>query len=122
MCIRDSPTTGLFANWSIFNVADATSWAGKATAIAAVDSKGVAGAGKVVVYPQALGTPSGAVADLTSDPLLRSGAVAAQYFDLPDLSTPYVGRSTATEQAAMVSGALAKSTIKSCLLYTSRCV
>lgn len=108
-----APTTGLFANWSIFNVADATSWAGKATAIAAVDSKGVAGAGKVVVYPQALGTPSGAVADLTSDPLLRSGAVAAQYFDLPDLSTPYVGRSTATEQAAMVSGALAKSTIKS---------
>jgi len=107
-----APTTGLFANWSIFNVADATSWSGKATAIAAVDSLGVAGAGKVVVFPQAFGTPSGTVADLTSDPLLRSGVVAAQYFDLPDLSTPYVGGSTTTQQAAMVSGALAKTTIK----------
>ena len=106
------PTTGLFANWSIFNVADATSWAGAATAIAAVDSQGIAGTGKVVVFPQALGTPAGAINELTSDPLLRSGVVAPQRHDLPDLSTPYVGSSTTIQQAAMLSGALAKTSVR----------
>ena len=80
-----APTTGLFANWSIFNVADATSWAGAATAIAAVDSQGIAGTGKVVVFPQALGTPAGAINELTSDPLLRSGVVAPQRHDFRPL-------------------------------------
>jgi hypothetical protein len=106
------PTTGLFANWSIFNVPEATSWAGAATAIAAVDSQGIAGAGKVVVFPQATGTPAGAINELTSDPLLRSGTVAAQRHDLPDLSTPYVGSSTTTQQAAILSGALAKTSVR----------
>ena len=105
------PTTGLFANWSIFNVPEATSWAGAATAIAAVDSQGIAGAGKVVVFPQATGTPTGAINELTSDPLLRSGAVAPERHDLPDLSTPYVG-STTTQQAAMLSGVLAKTSVR----------
>jgi len=106
------PTTGLFANWSIFNVPEATSWAGAGTAIAAVDSQGIAGAGKVVVFPQATGTPTGAINELTSDPLLRSGTVAAQRHDLPDLSTPYVGSSTTTQQAAILSGALAKTSVR----------
>ena len=107
-----APTTGLFANWSIFNVADATSWSGEATAIVAVDARGLAGEGLVVAHPQANGKPSGSVADLTADPLLVSGAVTIQHFDLPDLSTPYTGTTTAAAQAALLSGALAKTSIK----------
>ena len=106
------PTTGLFANWSIFNVADATSWSGEATAIVAVDATGLAGTGLIVAHPQANGNPSGSVAALTADPLLVSGAVPIQHFDLPDLSTPYTGTTTAAAQAALLSGALAKTSIK----------
>ncbi len=106
------PTSGLFANWSIFNVANATSWAGAAAAIVAVDKEGVVGSGKVVVHPQAAGTPTGAVSDWTSDPLLRSGGVAIQHFDLPDLSTPYVGGITAVQQAALLSGVWAKTSVR----------
>ena len=107
-----APTSGLFANWSIFNVASATSWAGAATAIEAVDSHGVAGKGKVVVFPQSLNLPAGAVGELTSDPLLRSGAVVARQFDFPDLSTPYLEGTTPTQQASLLSGALAKSSVR----------
>ena len=108
-----APTTGLFANWSIFNVADATSWAGAATAIVAVDSQGLSGKGRVVVFPQAAGALENAVGNLTSDPLLRSGAIATQPFDLPDLSTPYLDGITTVQQAAMLSGAIAKASIAS---------
>ena len=106
------PTAGLFANWSIFNVADATSWAGAATAIVAVDNAGVLGTGKVVMHPQTSGRPSRMVNDVTSDPLLRNGSTSIQRSDVPDLSTPYVGTITPTEQAAMLSTALNKRSIE----------
>jgi len=107
------PTTGLFANWSIFNVADATSWSGEATAIVAVNASGVAGTGLNVMHPQANGTPSAAVATVTADPLLVQGKVQIQHFDLPDLSTPYVtGMGTPAAQAGLLSTALAKTSIK----------
>ena len=107
------PTTGLFANWSIFNVGDATSWSGEATAIVAVDATGVAGSGLKVMYPQANGTPNAAVATVTADPLLVKNKVQIQYFDLPDLSTPYVtGMGTPAAQAGLLSTALAKTSIK----------
>jgi len=107
-----APTTGLFANWSIFNVADATSWAGAATAIVAVDSQGLSGKGRVVVFPQAAGALENVVGNLTSDPLLRSGAIATQPFDLPDLSTPYLDGITPLQQASMLSSAWAKSSVR----------
>ena len=107
------PTTGLFANWSIFNVADATSWSGEATAIVAVDSTGLAGTGLIVAHPQANGNPTGSVAALTADPLLVSGAVPIQHFDLPDLSTPYTGSTvTAAQQAAKLTNSLGRTSIK----------
>ena len=108
------PTTGLFANWSIVNGADATSWSGEATAIVAVDGSGLAGEANQVMWPQANGTPSVSIATVTADPLLVNGKVTPQFFDLPDLSTPYTGTGTTTAaaQAALLSGALAKTSIK----------
>ena len=107
-----APTTGLLANWSIFNVAEATSWSGKATAIAAVDAEGKPGAGNMVVKPQTADTPTGAAVNLTADPLLRSGAVQLVQSDLPDLSTPYIGQITPVQQAAQLSGVLAKTHVQ----------
>ena len=107
-----APTTGLFANWSIFNVAEATSWSGKATAIVAVDGTSRPGAGQVVMFPQNGDTPAKAASEVTADPLLRSGAVALRHADLPDLSTPYLGQGTPAEQAARLSGVLAKASLQ----------
>ena len=107
-----APTTGLFANWSIFNVPEATSWSGKATAIAAVAADGKPGAGNVVMKPQTSDVPPGAAHDLTADPLLRSGAVALRHADLPDLSTPMIGLTTPVQQAAQLSALWAKASLK----------
>ena len=101
-----SPSTGLMANWSIVNVPKSGSATGEATAIAATIGGigGPAGRGNIVFFPQVGGaapTPD----FFTADPSFRtvgvengsggafSGAVPiyeAQYFDLPDLSTPYI--------------------------------
>jgi hypothetical protein len=107
-----APTTGLFANWSIFNVADATSWSGNATAIVAVDNNGTAAAAKMVLHPQYSGLTSEKISDLTTDPLMLSGVQTAQLLDFPDLSTPYVAGVTPAQQVAMLSAALAKSSVR----------
>ena len=107
-----APTTGLFANWSIFNVAEATSWSGKATAIVAVDGDSKPGAGQMVMFPQNGDVPTNATSDVTADPLLRSGAVAIRHSDLPDLSTPSIGQTTPAQQAALLSGVLAKASVQ----------
>ena len=118
-----APTTGLFADWSIFNVAEATSWSGVATAVTvnpifALDSEFTT---QVVLHPQANGTPTGPVDLLTADPLFQlyatSGGTAGlqlQHFDLPDLSTPYLagGMFPAAAQALFLSLGLAKTSIK----------
>ena len=100
-----NPTTGLAGSWTIINVNDATSWSGAATAIEArVAAGGAAGAGAFVLHPQAAGNVS-AVA--SADPLFRGGVngttgttIQPQWFDLPDLSTPYLVGATATPAAA----------------------
>jgi len=107
-----APTTGLFANWSIFNVAEATSWSGKANAIVAVDGDSKPGAGQMVMFPQNGDVPANATSDVTADPLLRSGAVAIRHSDLPDLSTPSIGQTTPAQQAALLSGVLAKASVQ----------
>ena len=111
-----NPTTGLYANWSIFNVADATSWSGEATAILAVHDDGQPGFARKVMFPQTIGRPlvmyeGTPVTDLTADPLLTSGAVAIERYDLPDLSTPYTSIPTPAEQASLLSSILAKSSL-----------
>ena len=113
-----NPTSGLFANWSIIDLNDGAAWSGAATAIVATTNATTptAASGTIVMFPQNNGTPATgttAIAALTADPLLISGAVPIQYFDLPDLSTPYTtGASTGAQQAAKLSGSLAKTSIK----------
>jgi hypothetical protein len=90
-----APTTGLSAIWTIIDVPNSTTFSGNATAIEArVAAGGAAGTGRMVVFSQT-GNPVGqALADsTTADPLLRGAApkVAPAQYDLPDLSTPYVG-------------------------------
>jgi hypothetical protein len=103
-----SPSTGLFANFTIINVPKSGAETGEATSIAATLA-GVNARGNIVFFPQVAGaaaTPD----SFTADPVLRTtlglpngvtngaGAnygstvpiVAASQFDLPDLSTPYL--------------------------------
>jgi len=107
-----APTTGLFGNWTIINVAQTTTFSGEMTAIRAVDAGGVDAVGNYVYSPQSATAASTTltVDQVTADPLFRSvgnaftgvdgagfgsGAIAsiaipAAYYDLPDMSTPYV--------------------------------
>ena len=108
-----TPTTGLMGDWYIINVAKTTTFSGGATALTAVSATGVAGRGNFVLFPQ-LSASVGSPDAFTADPALRTvpanvgttkvvgGAVGplpanytlpvveAAYYDLPDLSTPYL--------------------------------
>ena len=108
-----TPTTGLMGDWYIINVAKTTTFSGGATALTAVSAPGVAGRGNFVLFPQ-LSASVGSPDAYTADPALRTvptnvgttkvvgGAVdplpanytlpvvEAAYYDLPDLSTPYL--------------------------------
>ena len=92
-----NPTSGLFGNWTIINVAQVSSWGGDATAIEARDGiNGPAAAGNIVFYPQVNAPVPQVELDNTADPLLAfnpsstGGLVIARMYDFPDLSTPYV--------------------------------
>lgn len=101
----DTPTGGLMGDWYIMNVAQTTTFAGAATAVAAKTAAGVNGRGNFVHFPQANSViASGTIANYTSDPLLSAGfvwngtayvnkpstaTVVARNYDLPDMSTPY---------------------------------
>jgi len=118
------PSTGLMANWTIINVPNATAWSGAATAIEAVTAAvpPVPGTGAVVYFPQVNATVGGALtgavaANFTADPLLSAGLVSGQaQFDLPDMSTTYVGAAGPTPasvaaQASVLTAALATTSI-----------
>lgn len=109
----NTPTGGLMGDWYIINVPETTTFSGASTAVRAEDLNGAVARGNFVHFPQvdtavsaALvgGVPGTSPIDAaTSDPLLRTDAVkadgtafgtvpalAAGYYDLPDMSTPYV--------------------------------
>jgi hypothetical protein len=103
-----NPTTGMFANWTIINVNNVSSWGGDATAVEArVGAGGAAGAGNIVYFPQLNDAVTGTISDFTADPLLTTGKVVPRLYDLPDLSTPYTGAGVAATQADNLTGALA---------------
>ena len=112
------PTTGLFANWTIINVSDATSWTGEAAAIVATTEAGAPAAANIVLFPQkdsAPTIPAGGISALTADPLLVQEKVEIRNYDLPDLSTPYTVSTNANAaliQAHQLTSAIAKTTIK----------
>lgn len=129
----DAPTGGLSASWNIVNVAGASvAWSGEATALRAVTAAGVDAPGRIVFSPQMSGAVQTATLfpeTLSADPLFGtvggtvSPAITAQYFDFPDLSTPYVGTGaagTAQAQAEAVSTALAVTSISNTFASTAQ--
>ena len=109
----NTPTGGLMGDWYIINVPETTTFSGASTAVRAEDVNGAVARGNFVHFPQIDTAVSAALVGgvagtspidaATSDPLLRTDAVkadgtafgtvpalAAGYYDLPDMSTPYV--------------------------------
>ncbi len=104
-----APTGGVAGSWYIINVAQTTTYSGDAVALQATNA-GVNARGNYVVFPQVADAVANAE-NFTADPLL-SGAnnagrtktaggvlgttlatavIPAAMYDLPDLSTPYLG-------------------------------
>lgn len=110
----EKPTTGIMANWTIVNVARFLVYSGAAAAIEARNiASGDAIAGNLVYWDQR-STPltTGEVTANTADPLLVQGYVAGARYDLPDLSTPYLGSCcTPAAQALELSDSIASRTI-----------
>ena len=109
------PTGGLFANWTVVNVAGFASFSGNATAVRA-ENGGANGVGNIVWFPQtsagqANGTDADVATTLSADPLLLGGAVISAKYDYPDLSTPYTGAVTAETQANNLTAALATAAV-----------
>ena len=145
-----APSTGLFGNWTIINVAQTTTFSGSMTAIRAVQGAPAAdGLGTYMVFPQSAGKATTGTTPLhhaTADPLFLSTeavpaasnggwptmtsagvgggtqqaapAIVAAFYDLPDMSTPYINAAggaltTASPltQAANLTAALAVQSI-----------
>ncbi|HRL53732.1 MAG TPA: cell surface protein [Acidovorax temperans] len=103
------PTGGLFANWTVVNVAGFASFSGEASAIVANNAGGNSGPANIVWFPQTTATQ--AAAGNTTDPLLLSTRVASAMYDFPDLSTPYTGAVTPATQADALTAALATTSV-----------
>lgn len=120
----DTPTTGLMGDWYIINVPQTTTFSGASTAVVATLG-GVAARGNFVHFPQNANNAP-AIDNYSADPLFRTingGAtgvsghtgtlpkIQAANYDLPDMSTPYVGGLPAAaagplEQAGRLTNAL----------------
>lgn len=116
----NTPTTGLYTNSFIINTANAfMAWSTESTAVQAQNGN-VPARGRIVLSPQTNAAATGTVAALTADPLLAQGLLAAQEFDFPDLSTPYVdatplatsGVGSPSAQAERLTGSLAVQSVK----------
>ena len=124
-----APTTGLFGSWVLINVPQTTTYSGQMSAVRAVlVATGANATGNFVLFPQSA-TAYGPADFVTADPLLRTASaatktaagatggvlatpvIAAAFFDMPDLSTPYVGpgglATSPTDQANVLTAALA---------------
>jgi len=106
----NNPTGGLFGDWIILNQANTAAWSGAATALQALDGSDANASGMMVVWPQKSGNlpASPAISAMTADPILTNSIVTAQFYDLPDMSTPYVTNdSSPLVRAAAATGQLA---------------
>jgi hypothetical protein len=111
------PTGGLMGDWTIINVNNASAWGSTTPAFRAVDGRGNGRRGNLVYFPQTAGDLPNPTT-YTADPLFTGGttsvpALKAQYYDVPDLSTPYTSALTSTSgQALQYTQALEVSAIK----------
>lgn len=102
------PSGGLFANWTVVNVAGFASFSGTATAVTTAGGA----TGNIVWFPQTTAAVTLANAKLlTADPLLAKGRVASAMYDFPDLSTPYYNAATPALQADALTAALATTSV-----------
>ena len=105
------PTGGLTGSWYVINVPQTTTFSGAANAIrATITGGGVFDPLNNLFSPQ----DTGAAVLFTADPLMKSGVLAAQKYDVPDLSTPYFGASdqaNADKQAKLLTDALASKAV-----------
>jgi len=101
-----APTTGLTGDWIILNQNTTAAWSGAATALE-VRASGAATTGNLVFFPQLKGAPTTSAATFTADPLITSGVLTAQNFDLPDMSTRYSAAATPADQADETTAQLA---------------
>lgn len=98
-----APTSGLTGSWYIINVPETTTFAGAMTAIVSD-----AATNNIVFSPQ----KNGAGVLASADPLFNAGVLAKQFYDVPDLSTPYeTTYTTAAAQASALTNILASQTI-----------
>ena len=112
------PTTGLMSNWIVINVADAGAWSGEATAVYAYGALGAPMNGNLVYWPQtSVAVGASNIGAFTADPLLTmqgtvAPVIAAAYYDLPDMSTPYTPVATTPAlQASALSHSIATTTV-----------
>lgn len=107
----NTPTTGLYGDWYIINVAQTTTFSGGATAITALNAAGNPGRGNFVHFPQNANANANPML-ASADPLFRSDSrdsagnaatvkIAAANYDLPDLSTPYTNLAGLGANAAL---------------------
>lgn len=115
-----NPTSGLFANWTIINTTNVSSWGGDATAVVAT---GGTGKGNIVFFPQINDVVNDVIDTVTADPLMQGTTpkVTPRQYDLPDLSTPYVSASgtSAADQADTLTGALAVTAVQNEFITSS---
>ena len=104
-----APTDGLTGSWYIMNVPQTTTFAGAAAAIVAAPTATTLN----VFSPQS----TGAAVLTSADPLFQVVApatvpvIAPQFYDVPDLSTPYVAGLTAAQQASLLTQQLARTEV-----------
>ncbi|GAA4418996.1 hypothetical protein GCM10023090_04610 [Acidovorax lacteus] len=140
------PTGRLMANWTIIDTVKTATFSGAAVAVRAAGGAATDVNANIVFFPQSddlVPNAGGTALDgLTADPLLRSanrlatnpatgGApaapasatpfIAASYYDLPDLSTPYLAATTdpRAQAQALTAALAAKSVINEYLTTTS---
>ena len=129
-----APTGGLLGDWYIINTGNTTVFSGSDTALTAVNA-GASARGNFVFHPQ-LASAVASPELFTADPALASATkavtaktslgagtataaavISAAYYDLPDLSTPYLTTTTTGDltgprkQAATLTGQLAVASI-----------
>ena len=111
----NTPTGGLMGDWYIINVPETTTFSGASTAVRAT---GANGRGNFVHFPQIdTGVAATAIDAFTADPLLRTDArktdgallsatgvpaLTAGYYDLPDMSTPYLPATAGNPKAQAI--------------------
>ena len=96
------PSGGLMGSWQIIRLSNYASYSGRQSAVAALDAQGERAVANWAFAPQ-LAQAAGDAAKLhTTDPVLTANGL--QWSDLPDLSTPLLGKSAISQVNELVAG------------------